>query len=183
VKIGDFSHASLASELMLHELDFRLSTPDDVIRLTDCAEIGRKHWKSLPHEAYEVVFLTELRSVASDVWSLGTVMWEIFADGAVAFEGLDDTTVQSMVSCFFCCPSLLTLADDWGRSARSAAQHVSATRAPADDAVLDIDYVGAHHPRERGVGAVVHDRDRPGTASIAQRDSPIPIARELCACC
>ena len=167
---------------MLHELDFRVLTPDDVMRLTVCAEVGRKHWKSLPHEAYEVVFLTELRSVASDVWSLGTVMWEIFADGAVAFEGLDDTTVRSMVRRLFCCTSALTPADAWGRPARSATQHVSTTRAPADDAVLDIDWVGAHHPRECGVGAVVHDRDRPGTARAASRRSSIPSECESCAC-
>jgi hypothetical protein len=31
------------------------------------------------------------------VWSLGTVMWEVFSDGAVPFAGMDYLAVASSV--------------------------------------------------------------------------------------
>jgi hypothetical protein len=63
--------------------------------LTDV--VKKKQHCSFAHEAYEVLLVSELQSFASDVWSLGTVMWEVFSDGAVPLAGMDYLAVTSFV--------------------------------------------------------------------------------------
>jgi serine/threonine protein kinase len=63
--------------------------------LTDV--VTKKQHCSFGHEAIEVLLATAPRSSASDVWSLGTVMWEVFSDGAVPFAGMDYLAVTSFV--------------------------------------------------------------------------------------
>jgi serine/threonine protein kinase len=82
--------------------DLALSCPP----LTAADVVTKKIHCSFAHEAIEVLLAIEPRSIASDVWSLGTVMWEVFSDGAVPFDGLDLFAVTSsvcstMTSCHF----------------------------------------------------------------------------------
>jgi serine/threonine protein kinase len=64
-----------------------------LLTLADVFVQQRDDW-FIAHEAAEVLFDNEIRSPGSDVWSLGTTMWEIMSSGQTPFA---DESVQGML--------------------------------------------------------------------------------------
>ena len=62
-------------------------------------ELSRDDW-FLAWEAYEVIFHSARHSVRSDVWSFGTVMWEIFTNGRVPFGNMSAARIKRKVGVF-----------------------------------------------------------------------------------
>jgi serine/threonine protein kinase len=62
----------------------------------------------LPWEANEVLFSGASRTTMSDVWSFGTVMWEVFMNGKTPFAVETPSTLKAKVGCLLSSALLLT---------------------------------------------------------------------------
>jgi len=99
VKIGDFSKAS---EQVHSEQKGLPNLVDTMIfhqyNISELVELLRENDWFLAWEAYEVIFHSARHSVRSDVWSFGTVMWEIFTNGRVPFGNMSAARIKRKVT-------------------------------------------------------------------------------------